>query len=99
VIEIGVGEPDPAQLGRSITDASAVMNSGAPATVPVSTRTGSVPCSTKALMAIEPRAGMSAVVVITSTPGVAVKQAVMTEPPLGARAAQLRCGGRPRPPL
>ena len=45
--------------------------------MPVSTRTGSLPCSTNALMASEPRAGMSAVVVITSTPGVAVKQVVM----------------------
>src|SRR5258706_204601 len=47
----------------SITDVSADMNSAPPATVPVSTRTGSLPCSTNALMASEPRAAMSAALV------------------------------------
>ena len=67
----------------SITDCSAVRNSPLPPTVPVSTRIGSTSCSTKALMASEPRVGMSAVVLMTSTPGVAVKQAVTVVPPSG----------------
>jgi len=66
------------------------MNSGPSATVPVSTRTGSAPWSTKALMAMEPEAGMATVFVITSTPDTAVKMAsrpgVLARDRLSARA-------------
>ena len=55
----------------SITERSAVMNSSLCTTVPVSTRTGSVPWSTNALIGTSPNPGIGKFVVRTSMPGVA----------------------------
>ena len=55
-----------------MTDRSAVMNSSRSTTAPVSTSSGSAPCSTKALMGTCPKPGIGMLVVSTSMPGAAL---------------------------
>jgi hypothetical protein len=61
-----------------MTERRAVMKSSRSTTDPVSTRTGSVPCSTKALMGTRPKPGMAALDARTSMPGAAWYVATMS---------------------